>query len=398
MSSGSLSASNRRLIYFDQAATSFPKPAAVAAAMMACLNEVGASPGRSGHQLSIEAGRIVFNTRESLARLFHMANPMRVVFCLNATEGLNLALKGVLRPGDHAITSGMEHNSVMRPLRELEKNGVEVTVARCSSLGQLDPAEVEKAIRTNTRLVVLNHASNVTGTVMPIREAGRICREKGLLFVVDAAQTGGSVPIDIEADFIDLLAFTGHKGLLGPQGTGGLVLGERVDLRTFKPLKQGGTGSRSEYEIHPDFLPDLCEAGTPNTPGIAGLGAGVDFVLAETVEKIHARQVTLITSLMDRITEIPGLKITGLREPQNMVPTVSFNIEGRAPSEVGLSLDEEYGILCRVGLHCAPAAHRSLGAFPDGTVRFGLGYFTSEEEIDYAASALAEIARRRFIS
>ncbi|MDZ4165138.1 MAG: aminotransferase class V-fold PLP-dependent enzyme [Smithellaceae bacterium] len=395
MSSASSSASDNRLIYFDHTATSFPKPAAVASAMRAFMNDVGASPGRSGHRLSIEAGRIVYNTRESLARLFNVADPLRVVFTLNATEGLNLALKGVLRPGDHAITSGMEHNSVMRPLRELEKKGVAVTVARCSPGGRLDPMEVEKAIRTNTRLVVINHASNVTGTMMPVREVGRICREKGLLFVVDAAQTGGSVPIDVNADFIDLLAFTGHKGLLGPQGTGGLVIGERLDLRAFKPLKQGGTGSRSEYEVHPDFLPDLCEAGTHNTPGIAGLGAGVDFVLAETVEKIHARQIALITRLMERIAEIPGLKITGEQRPE--VPTVSFNIEGLAPSEVGLILDEEYGILCRVGLHCAPAAHRTLGTFPDGTVRFGLGYFTREEEIDYAASALAEIARGRFI-
>jgi len=388
----SSSARNNGLIYFDNAATSHPKPPEVAASVSSFINEIGASPGRSGHRLSIEAGRIVFEARELAAALFNAPDPMRVSFGLNATDALNLAIKGVLRPGDHVVTGGMEHNSVMRPLRDMERRGVQLSVAPVSPDGLLDPDDIRKAIRPNTRLVVLNHASNVTGTAAPVREVGRLCSESGPLFLVDAAQTAGCFPLDMRADFIDLLAFTGHKALLGPQGTGGLVVGERVNLNEFATFRQGGTGSRSEFETHPDFAPDMFEAGTPNTAGIAGLLAGLRFVSGETVEKIHARDAALAAQLLSSLKDVPGLRIIGEAPGSPRTATVSFVINGLSPSDIGLRLDEEFGVLCRVGLHCAPAAHNSVGSFPDGTVRFGLGYFNTEEQIDRAVSALKEIA------
>lgn len=380
------------IVYFDNAATSWPKPPCVLDAMREFMDGVGANPGRSGHRLSIEAARILFETRELLCRLFNAPDPSRVVFCLNATEGINVALKGLLRPGDHVITSGMEHNSVMRPLRALEKKGVGLTVVRCSAKGLLDPEDVERAIRADTKLVIINHASNVVGTILPIREIGRICRERNLILVADCAQTGGCVPIDLESDFIDVLVFTGHKGLLGPQGTGGLVVGGRVDPGRLEPLNHGGTGSNSEFETQPDFLPDMLESGTPNTVGIAGLGAGISFTLSETVEKIQSREQELISRLIDKLLDVPRMKFIGDTAPKGRVATVSFNIEGMDPAEIGLRLDDEFGIMSRVGLHCAPAAHRTLGTFPVGAVRFSLGYFNTEEEIDFAVESLTTIA------
>ncbi len=382
------------MIYLDNAATSWPKPPGVLEAMARFLTEVGANPGRSGHRLSVEAGRIVYAAREAVAELFHAPDPLRVVFGMNATEGINLALRGLLRPGDHVVTSSMEHNSVMRPLRALEREGVEVTVAPCSPEGTLDPQTVLSALRPHTRLVVLNHASNVTGTILPVAEVGRALRQmNGPLLLVDAAQSGGAVPIEMEADGIDLLAFTGHKSLYGPTGTGGLIIGERVPLEEFRPLIRGGTGSRSEREEQPDFLPDMCESGTPNGVGLAGLEAGVRWVLERGVEAIRAHEVELTGRLLDGLREIPGVTVYGPADAQLRTAVVSFNIAGMEPSEVGARLDEEYGILCRVGLHCAPAAHRTIGTFPSGTVRFALGAFNTREEVDAALRAVARLAR-----
>ncbi|MGB9871458.1 MAG: aminotransferase class V-fold PLP-dependent enzyme [Anaerolineae bacterium] len=382
------------MIYLDNAATSWPKPPGVLAAMARFLTEVGANPGRSGHRLSVEAGRIVYAAREAVAELFHAPDPLRVVFGMNATEGLNLALRGLLRPGDHVVTSSMEHNSVMRPLRALEREGVEVTVVPCSAEGFLDPQAVLSALRPNTRLVVLNHASNVTGTILPVAEVGRALQQmNGPLLVVDAAQSGGAVPIDMQADGMDLLAFTGHKSLYGPTGTGGLIIGERVPLEEFRPLIRGGTGSRSEHEEQPDFLPDMCESGTPNAVGLAGLEAGVRWVLERGVEVIRAHEMELTQRLLDGLREIPGVTVYGPTDARRRTAVVSFNIAGMEPSEVGMRLDEEYGIMCRVGLHCAPAAHRTIGTFPSGTVRFALGAFSTREEVDAALWAVARLAR-----
>ena len=381
------------MIYFDNAATSWPKPPGVAKAMVHFLNDVGANPGRSAHRLAVESGRIVYNAREAVAELFNAPNPLRVVFGSNATEALNLALCGLLRPGDHVITTSMEHNSVMRPLRALEQQGVEVTVVRCSPEGFLDPADVEAAVLPDTAMITLNHASNVVGTILPIAETGEIARRHGLLLLVDAAQTAGAYPIDVETDKIDLLAFTGHKSLCGPMGTGGLVIGERVDEKRMELPKRGGTGSRSEHEEQPDFLPDMCESGTPNAVGLAGLEAGLQWVLEQGVETIRAHEVELTQRLIDGLGDIPGLAVYGGLDATRQTATVSFNITGMEPSEVGLRLDEEYGILCRVGLHCAPAAHKTIGTFPVGTVRFGLGVFNTLEEVDIAVSAVDELAR-----
>ena len=381
------------MIYFDNAATSWPKPPGVAEAMTHYLTEIGASPGRSGHRLAIDAARVVYSAREAVAELFQAPDPLRIVFGANVTEALNLALNGLLRPGDHVVTASMEHNSVMRPLRALAREGVALTVAPCSPEGELDPANIEAAIRPDTRLIILNHASNVVGTLLPVAEAGAIARRHGLLLLVDAAQTAGAYPIDMEADAIDLLAFTGHKSLYGPMGTGGLVIGERVDVGRLTPLKRGGTGSHSEHEEQPEFLPDLCESGTPNAVGLAGLGASLRWVLAQGVEAIRAREVALTGQLLAGLAAIPGVTVHGTREPARQTATVSFNIAGLQPSEVGLRLDDEYEIACRVGLHCAPAAHRTLGTFPGGTVRFGLAAFNTAEQVATALDAVAALAK-----
>lgn len=381
------------MIYFDNAATTWPKPPGVADAMLNFVHHIGANPGRSGHRLAVEAARTVYAAREAVAELFHAPDPLRVVFGANATEALNLAMNGLLRAGDHVITSSMEHNSVMRPLRWLERRGVGLTVVACSPTGVLDPAQVEAAIRPETRMIVLTHASNVVGTILPVGEVGQIARRHGLLLLVDAAQTAGALPIDVEAEAIDLLAFTGHKSLYGPMGTGGLVIGQRVDPSALDPLKRGGTGSLSEREEQPDFLPDACESGTLNAVGLAGLEAGIRWVLQQGVERIRAHEVELAQQLIDGLRAIPGVTVYGTLDATRQTATVSFNIAGMEPSEVGLRLDDEYGILARVGLHCAPAAHKTLGTFPAGTVRFGLAALNTADEVRAAVDAVRQVAR-----
>ena len=381
------------MIYFDNAATSYPKPKEVGRAMLHFLEKIGASPGRSGHRLSIEAGRIIYQTRESLAKLFHVNDPLRIIFTLNVTEALNLALKGLLQPGDQVITSSMEHNSVMRPLRELEKIGVEVKVVPCSPQGALASADVEKAIKKNTKLIVLNHGSNVIGNLLPIAAVGKIARRYDILFLVDAAQSAGCYPLDVKKDNIDLLAFTGHKALFGPPGTGGLVVGERVDIKKLNPLKVGGTGSRSEWEEQPDFLPDIYESGTPNTVGLSGLNEGVRFVLREGIEKIYQHELELTQKLIEGLKEIPGVIVYGEDQVKDRVAVISFNIKDKLPSEVGLRLDEECNIMSRVGLHCSPTTHKTIRTFPTGTIRFSMSWFNTFEEVDQTILAVRNIAR-----
>ena len=376
------------MIYLDNAATSRPKPPEVIQAMSDFLNDVCANSGRSGHRLAVQASRMVYETREAIANFFNIADPLRVVFTMNATESLNLAMRGCLRPGDHVITSSMEHNSVMRPLRSLEAHGVEVTVIQCSRQGSLSPDDVKNAVKSNTKMVVLNHGSNVIGSLAPAEEVGLITKEHHLLFVLDAAQTAGAYPIDAQEMNVDFLAFTGHKSLCGPPGTGGLYIREGIQP---EPLKWGGTGSSSEKEYQPDFLPDAYESGTPNLAGLAGLGAGVRFVAEEGVEAIRKRERVLTQRLIDGLLDIPEVTVYGGLNADNQIGVVSFNIEGVSQSEIGLRLDEEYEIMCRVGLHCAPAAHRTMGTFPNGTVRFGLSTFTTEYEIDAAVQAVGNL-------
>jgi cysteine desulfurase family protein len=380
------------VIYFDNAATSWPKPPGVVDAMASFMERVGANPGRAAHRRAVEASRIVYGAREAVSELFNAPDPLRIVFTQNVTEALNLALRGLLYSGSHVITSSMEHNAVMRPLRWLESCGVSVTVVPCSPQGTLDPADIEKAIRSDTKLVALNHASNVVGTILPVGEVGRICRERGLLLLVDAAQSAGALPIDLTADCIDLLAFTGHKSLGGPMGTGGLVVGERVSATQMPPLIRGGTGSRSEEEDQPDFLPDVYESGTPNAVGLAGLLVGVRWVLGLGVDTIRAHEVAVTRQLIDGLRAIPGVTVYGTLDASMQTATVSFTVRGMAPSEAGLRLDDEYGIMSRVGLHCSPAAHRTIGTFPSGTVRFGLGATNSPADVDAALKAVTHLA------
>ena len=379
------------LIYLDNAATSWPKPEAVYQAMENFMRHAGASPGRSGHRLSIEAGRVVYEAREILARLFNIDDPLRIIFTKNATEALNLVTRGVLRPGEHVITSSMEHNSVMRPLRALEEEGVELTVVGCSAEGFLDPQDLENAIKPNTRLIILTHASNVVGTLLPVAEIGFIARRHKVLFCVDAAQTAGAYPIDMKAMNIDLLAFAGHKSLFGPPGTGGLCIakgGEDV----LDPMIRGGTGSHSESEYQPSFLPDKYESGTPNTVGLAGLTAGVQFVLSRGVDNLRIIEEKLTRDLIEGIQSIPNVALYGSGDVRKQVAVLSINIAGLSASEVAMHLDEDYDIMCRPGLQCAPLAHKTLGTYPSGTVRLSPGHFTTEDNIQTTLEAIAKIA------
>ncbi len=381
------------IIYFDNAATSWPKPQETIDAIGDFNTHVGANPGRSGHSLSIAAGRILLDARESIAELFGIEEMLRIIFTRNATEALNIVISGLISPGDHIITTSMEHNSVMRPLRARQAVGTEVSIVQCTRTGELDPHDIIEALRTNTRAIIMTHASNVTGTIMPISDIGAIARDRGIVFCVDAAQTAGAVPVDIKEMNIDLLAFTGHKSLYGPQGTGGLYIGHGLE-KQITPLMMGGTGSRSEFENQPDFLPDKYESGTPNALGIAGLGAGVRFVLETGVESIRNKEIALSGQLMDGLKDIPGIRIYGCNNAQKQTPVVSFTMEGTRPSEAALALDEDFGIMSRPGLHCAPSAHRTIGTFPQGTIRLSPGYFNTAEEIQYTLHAIAQIASR----
>ena len=385
----------RKVIYLDNAATSWPKPDGVAEAMLRYMRDVGASPGRSGHALANEAERIRFDAREAVARLFGVSDPTRVIFTLNATEALNVVMRGLLPLGTHVVTTAMEHNAVMRPLRALEQRGVTVSLATCRPDGTLDPQALRACIRSETALIVVNHASNVCGTVLPIREIGALAREHNIPFLLDAAQTGGCLPIDMSADNIDLLAFAGHKGLLGPSGTGGLVISDDFDIDRLPPLLCGGTGSRSEHEVQPGFLPDKYEAGTPNIVGLAGLASGVRYVLERSVEQVRAHERALAQRLLTGLSGIVGVRVQGTHDAGRQTATLSFTVDGRPVSEVALALDEVFGVMCRPGLHCAPVAHRTLGTLPEGTVRFAPGPFTTETDIDQALEAVACFAQGR---
>ncbi|HYA14928.1 MAG TPA: aminotransferase class V-fold PLP-dependent enzyme [Syntrophales bacterium] len=380
------------LIYFDNAATSWPKPEETYSAMDRFGRMSGGSPGRSGHRLSIEAGRVILDARDALARLLGINDIFQLVLTMNATQALNLAISGFLSPGDHVITSSMEHNSVMRPLRAMEERGVEISVVTCSPRGELDPQGVLDAIKNNTTAIYLTHASNVTGTIMPIREVRNIARDHGLVFCIDAAQTAGILPLNMDEMNIDLLAFTGHKSLYGPQGTGGLYIRKGLE-KEIQPLMVGGTGSRSEFETQPDFMPDRYECGTPNGIGLAGLGAGVDFILANGMSTIRTKEKVLTQRFLDGLKSIQGVTIYGPADAARQISIVSFNIDGIAPSEASLAFDEKFGIMSRPGLHCAPSAHRTIGTFPGGTVRFSFGYFNTEDQVSYAIEAVRKLSR-----
>ena len=376
-------------IYFDNAATSWPKPPEVRASLDAYFGEGGGNPGRSGHRMSIAAARIVEETRDRLSRLLHVEDPARIAFTKNATEALNVAIYGSLGPGDHVVTTSIEHNSVMRPLRDLEARGVEVTIIPCAPDGMLEPDDVRGALRPSTRLLITVHGSNVTGTLLPIGEIARFARSAGVPYLVDASQTAGAIPIDVEDLGVDMLAFTGHKGLLGMTGTGGLYVRDGVDI---VPLMRGGTGSRSDSEFQPDFMPDALESGTLDMAGLAGLGAGVDHILDMGVDAVERHERELVQRFVDGAAEIQGVVEYGPKDVSRRCGVLSFNVGGLSCSDVGMVLDRDFEIMSRVGLHCAPGAHRTIGTFPVGTVRFGFGIYNTMDEVDGALEAIREIA------
>jgi len=376
------------MIYLDNAATSWPKPEAVYYAVERFMREVGATPGRGGHRREEEALRIADEARQALAQLFQAPDPQGVAFTMNATQAINMALKGLLRLGDHVVTSSVEHNAVWRPLKALEREGVHVTAVPCASDGSLDPAKVEAAVRPDTRLVAMLHASNVLGTILPIGDVGQICQDHGIRFLVDAAQTAGAYPIDMEAMGIDLLAFAGHKGTYGPHGTGGLVVRPGIELETWV---EGGAGVESASETMPELLPGRLEAGTQNAAGIAGLLAGVRFVLEEGVEHIRAHEMEMTGLLMQELQAIAGLTILGPDDLARRTAVISVTIEGYMAEQLAMVLDQVFDIATRAGLHCAPQAHRTAGTLDGGALRFSPGYFTTDENVQYAVDSLREI-------
>jgi cysteine desulfurase / selenocysteine lyase len=383
------------MIYLDNAATSFPKPDSVFRGMDAFIRSSAANPGRSGHRRAVEAEVMINETRLLLARLFEFPRPERIVFTLNATDALNMAIKGVLRQGDHAITSVLEHNSISRPLNQLERAGV-ISLTRLPANRDhvIDPDDVINAFKPSTRLVALTHASNVTGTIQPIRAIGSAVRARDAIFLVDASQSAGVVPIAFKEDCIDLLAFTGHKALLGPTGTGGLVVGERVDVM---PWREGGTGGDSSSPVQPSELPHRLEGGTPNVFGIAGLREGIRILLNRGVQSILSHERMLIEEFYRALKDPSRLSWYGAdrviagRGTEGRVGLVGINTAGFSPAELAAILDERYDIAVRAGLHCAPYAHKHLGTFPEGLVRFSVGFLTTVDDVRQAAAALDAI-------
>ena len=387
-------------IYLDQAATSFPKAPGTADAVYRYMTECGCSVSRGGYAGAYSAEELVYDTRVLLCRLFGCdeTDPKKVVFTKNVTESLNVLLKGLLRPGDHVLVSSMEHNAVMRPLGQLAKQGIRVTRVPCAGDGSMDPADLETRIEKDTRAVIMLHASNVCGTVLPIEKTGRFCKEHGLIFIVDAAQTAGILDIDIEKMCIDALAFTGHKGLLGPQGIGGFILNRRL-AEQLEPLLSGGTGSVSHTEELPWSMPDRFEAGTPNLPGIAGLNSSLKWLKERGTASLYEHELLLTRHFLDAIRPLEDqglLRIIGIEPVKQLflpdrVGVVSVQTLKHDLSEIAYQLDSQYGIQTRVGLHCAPSAHKTLGTYPTGTIRFSFGWANTFDECDAAAQALAEL-------
>jgi cysteine desulfurase family protein len=380
-----------QVVYLDHAATSWPKPQSVIDAVHEAMMHDGANPGRGSHRMAVQASRTVFEARKQVAKLLRAANPNDIAFAFNTTGALNLAIKGLLRGGDHAIATAVEHNSVRRPLEYLKRTiGIEVTYIEADDEGMIEPSQVEAAIRPNTRLVVVNHSSNLLGSILPVEAIGEITRRRGVRLLVDAAQSAGILPIDVAAMGIDLLAFPGHKGLLGPQGTGGLYIHPDVEL---EPLLHGGTGSQSEAIEQPNVRPDRYESGTLNTQGLAGLAAGVRYVLHETVEKIHNKEWTLSQRLMNGLLSIEGIRLLGPRLGAPRTGIVSFIVGSADPSETAFILDQHYGIAVRSGFHCTPLAHACAGTTMTGAVRASVGWSTTESDVDALVEAVREIKK-----
>jgi len=385
-----------KIIYLDNAATTFPKPREVLERALDAYTRYGVNPGRSGYDLCVMAGDLVADTRKALTRFFNGADPNRLIFAANATDALNLVIQGVLAEGDHAVSTTLEHNSVIRPLNHMVRDrGVEVDFVAAEPGGRVDPRAIAKRLRPNTRLVVVNHGSNVIGTIQPVGEIGRICRERGVTFAVDTAQTAGVIPIDMKAMCIDVVAFTGHKSLLAPTGIGGLCVGEGVEIR---PTRFGGTGVNSIAPYHLDEYPYRLEAGTGNTLGIAGLKFGQEYIAGRGLDAIYRHEMVLFTRLQQGLAAIPGVTLHGTTSLSDRLPVLSFTISGRDPGDVGTLLDVEYNIAARTGLQCAPLVHTQMGTQAHGTVRLSVGPLNTEGHIEAAIRAVTEIAAEARVS
>ncbi len=383
---------DKSIIYFDNSATSWPKPKCVLDNIKYFLDEIGGSPGRSGHRMSIAASRLLEETRETVSRLFKNDDTSRIIFTKNITEALNICIFGLLELGDHVITTNAEHNSVMRPLRYLERQSLGISKVKCNSDGKIRVADIENEIRPNTRLVIITHASNVIGTIMPIKEIAELTLKHNIPFVIDCAQTAGSIPIDVDLKKYTncAIAFTGHKGLLGPTGTGGLCIGKDLNLN---PIIFGGTGSKSDQDTQPDFLPDSLESGTMNILGLAGLKASVSFLLDKGIEAVREHEKGLMFRFIEGVSEIKGINLYGTKDPEFQTGLISFNFDNLSPSTAGLILDKKYSIMCRIGLHCNPNAHKVIGTFPEGTIRFSFSCFNNVRQIDSSIKAIKEMSR-----
>ncbi|MEG1255598.1 aminotransferase class V-fold PLP-dependent enzyme [Clostridium sp.] len=377
-------------VYLDNGATSFPKPTEVIKSMTNYIVGIGGNVNRGSYDSSFDAENTVYETRELLCKFFNFSKPENVIFTKNITESLNVVLKGLLNPSDHIIISSMEHNAVLRPLNALQSKSIDHSVVPCNSLGELNPSDLHKYLKPNTKAVIMTHSSNVCGTIMPFEEIGNFCKENNIYFIADTAQTAGSLPIDMEKMNIDILCFTGHKGLLGPQGIGGFLIKDEL-AKITNPLIEGGTGSFSEYEVQPDYMPDKFEGGTPNIPGIFGLNASLKYLKEKGINNIREHEMKLTKLFLDKIKDIKEIKILGLPSVENRTSVVSIDFPEGDNGEISYLLSKNYGISVRCGLHCAPSAHKTLGTFPNGTVRFGFGCFNTENDVLYAANAIKDI-------
>jgi len=379
-------------VYMDNAATLYPKAPGVGEAVRHFIEDIGGNVKRGVYRSSLSAEETVFDTRERLCRLFNYDKPENVIFTQNITQSLNYILKGFLKPGDHCIVTSMEHNAVMRPLTQLRAAGVEFSRVQCDITGRLKPEDVEREIRSSTKAVIMTHASNVCGTIMPVYQVAKLCRDRGVELVVDSAQSAGV----LELDFLELnegaIAFTGHKGLMGPQGIGGFVVGDRL-AKAMEPYITGGTGSFSDSEEQPDYLPDKFEAGTPNLPGIFGLNAALKYLEEAGLDKICSRELELTEVFMRGVSGMKAVRLVGMQDTKDRTAVVSLDFTERDNAEIAYLLDSQYGIATRCGLHCAPSAHKTLETFPQGTVRFSFSHFNTMEEIDYAVDAINRILK-----
>jgi len=384
-----------RRVYLDNGSTSYPKAPGVSDAVKFFMDEVGANVNRGGYETAYSAQDVIMETRELLKELFHFGGKTKnVIFTANITHSLNDIIKGWLKPGDHVLVSAMEHNAMMRPLVQMEGVGVSFDRIPCDRNGEMELSAVEGLIRPNTKGILCLHGSNVCGALMPLKELGEICQKHGIKFVVDAAQTAGVFPIDMEAMHIDALCFTGHKSLLGPQGIGGFLIRDEM-AAVVDPLISGGTGSVSDSELQPTFLPDKYEPGTPNIPGIYGLNVSLHYILDKTPEAIRREELKLAGAFMDLMRPLAGVRIVGPEGLENRAPVVSLDFVERDNADVAFRLESEYGVATRCGLHCAPNAHKTLGTYPQGTVRFSFGHFNTMEEVQYAADAIKAILARQ---